>query len=390
MARIFIASSNETLRHAKEFKRELLNAAQRNIEVIGWWENNRIFGPGTMTLDELIQEVQRCDFGVVFFTEDERILKDDQEILCPSSNCIFESGLFIQGLGRERCLILSSVDPNQLPSDLRGLDYRRIARQENGQLDWTNALESLSLDIENLISNLGERQPYESLPLITEERLKELEKGSTGNLITSGHIIVNAFQPLELDNNFSARVISNIIDTDISYTYFFQSSERNIEIIARLIQSLATVHIDAQTPNDRRTAITLDSNKIETQNNLRNLRRKLEIYFFESETPIEYCIHNAEFRDHAQCYLRRPAPDGGVRFVEWSRGRNAYNIAHSLLNLRRPNQNGNFIFRSTTDVDLISDRFIDSFLRPLQEKCLELFPPQLHTDVNEVCFPPNP
>lgn len=134
---LFIASSAESL--------DLAHALQENLEhfaeVTVW--NQGVFTPSKYTLDSLIDQLESTDFGVFVFAPDDiaRIRGADRQVV--RDNVVFELGLFIGRLGRERNFILipkGAEEDFHLPSDLMGLTP---ARYEPNRQD------------ENLVAALG-------------------------------------------------------------------------------------------------------------------------------------------------------------------------------------------------------------------------------------------
>lgn len=72
-----------------------------------------VFEPLKTAVESLLKELSKCDFGIFLFMPD--------DILKIRDNVIFEIGLFVGRLGRERCYLIQPINNNlHLPSDLDG------------------------------------------------------------------------------------------------------------------------------------------------------------------------------------------------------------------------------------------------------------------------------
>lgn len=116
--RIFIGSSSEDV--------EIAEAIQANLSKDYFpevWEQS-LNGLTRSTLENLIDAVDRFDFAVFILSpNDTTIIRKNTETTA-RDNVIFEIGLFIGGLGRERVFLVkpSSADMH-LPTDLLGINY---------------------------------------------------------------------------------------------------------------------------------------------------------------------------------------------------------------------------------------------------------------------------
>lgn len=115
---LFIASSSEFLDLASALQESL----ERVAEVTVW--NQDVFKLSRYNIESLLETLEASDFGVFIFTPQDVINIRGEEKLTVRDNVLFELGLFIGKLGRERCFIVAprgSEEEIHLPSDLLGM-----------------------------------------------------------------------------------------------------------------------------------------------------------------------------------------------------------------------------------------------------------------------------
>jgi hypothetical protein len=127
---MFVASSRESLNVAYAIQTCLDNDA----EVVAWPQG--VFSPSSYTLNALETEINKCDFAAFVFSPEDVTLIRGEEYKTTRDNIVFELGLFIRGLGVNRCFIVSPSGINEfhLPTDLSGitrLSYNPNRQDEN-------------------------------------------------------------------------------------------------------------------------------------------------------------------------------------------------------------------------------------------------------------------
>lgn len=124
---VFIGSSSEGHRIAREVELQLVNYA-----AVSLWTNG-IFVLGRGTLESLMNVLDDFDFAIMVLSPDDLLETRGQNHTSPRDNVLFELGLFMGRLGRERTFILSEEGVDlKLPSDLAGIaraTYRKVNDQ---------------------------------------------------------------------------------------------------------------------------------------------------------------------------------------------------------------------------------------------------------------------
>lgn len=126
-ARIFIGSSVEGLAIASAIKEKF----SIDFDCFLWCDD--IFKFNENYLETLMKEASLFDFGFLVFTKDDWIKSRDNEQAAPRDNVIFEYGLFLGRLGRERAYIIHDKNV-KLPSDLLGISLASFEYDEHNNI----------------------------------------------------------------------------------------------------------------------------------------------------------------------------------------------------------------------------------------------------------------
>jgi predicted nucleotide-binding protein len=116
--RVFVASSSEQVAVARRVA-TALRAPQLEPNV---WDK-KTFNFSESYIESLEVELDKADFAVVILTADDSANVRSKKVNLPRDNIIFELGLFIGRLGRERCFFLiDSESHTKVASDLSGVN----------------------------------------------------------------------------------------------------------------------------------------------------------------------------------------------------------------------------------------------------------------------------
>lgn len=116
--RIFIGSSKEDEETAKEFSKELGRDHTLDVTL---WTSSRAFSIGRTIIENLENQIS-SDFALFVLGENDRIEMRGRKRAVPRDNVIFELGMFMGALGRERTfVVLPPGTKPKLPSDIHGL-----------------------------------------------------------------------------------------------------------------------------------------------------------------------------------------------------------------------------------------------------------------------------
>ena len=150
--RLFIGSSKESLNISYAAQQNLYNDA----EITVWTQG--VFQPSKTNLESLLKQLSSCDFGIFIFSPDDILSIREEKNQAVRDNVIFELGLFVGHIGKDRCFILIPDNSGELriPTDLIGMtpvEYETGRTDDNMQAATGPACHS----IRQIIKRLGSR-----------------------------------------------------------------------------------------------------------------------------------------------------------------------------------------------------------------------------------------
>jgi hypothetical protein len=195
---VFVGSSTEGLDIARAVQDDLKRDA-----IITIWNQAR-FPMNESVLETLCKSVQDYDFGIFIFTPDDKVMARGNWSDGPRDNVVFELGLYMGGLGRDRALVVCPSDI-KMPSDWRGITvahYDAALRKTNPKV----AVASACNEIRDYMSVLGPRKhpatnlaqyivgagdklstsPYQFESVVKDARQNILITGQTLDYLTRG------------------------------------------------------------------------------------------------------------------------------------------------------------------------------------------------------------
>jgi predicted nucleotide-binding protein len=179
---LFIGSSTESLDVAYAIQENLEHVA----EVTVWTQG--IFDLSKYSLDSLSDALDGSDFGVFVFTPDDVSMIRGTKKASVRDNVIFELGLFIGRLGKERNFIVlprGSEDELHFPTDLMGLTPA-LYDADRQDANLRAALGPACSKLTKAISKLGKLSPATSGPTMAETaELAHYSEGDKKAILTS-------------------------------------------------------------------------------------------------------------------------------------------------------------------------------------------------------------
>lgn len=148
---LFLGCSAESLVIAQEIQ---LGLKHDNIEAVPWTDG--IFGPSSITIDSLMNTVNEADFAAFVFSPDDEIISRDTKYNAPRDNVIFELGLFMGRLDRNRTFIVKEQNTDvKVPTDLLGITPLTYIYRKGGNL--SAAISTVCTELRKAIQTLGVR-----------------------------------------------------------------------------------------------------------------------------------------------------------------------------------------------------------------------------------------
>ncbi len=295
-----------------------------------WSEEGRS-GTSSTIIEMLERATAKYDFAVVILARDDVLVKGTSGTLKARDNCVFEAGLFMSAVGRDRCFLVNSVEQRDLPSDLGGIIS--IPFIEPGDLNdreaCARAMRDVSAVLKDKVQGMGKLPRGERVPLLTIDEVFARERPQCdGGDLREGQVVVCDLQPM-IDPVRLSQIRRNL-DYGTSYFCFFSFSEDTIE---RTCQSLQAILIcqDSSTGSSTDFNARVDIIKKDKDRLLKDLReicrsRGLLISFMPGEQQFCFRLHSASDPELAKLYLRYDAS----RLILWVEGARAVSVWRQL------------------------------------------------------------
>lgn len=151
--RLFIGSSSEGLPVAEALQRNLWRVAEATL-----WSQG-VFAPSRGGLESILNQLDNQDFGLFVFSPDDVVHIRETANSAVRDNVLFELGIFIGRLGRERCYFLvpdGFGDELRIPTDLAGITPLAYEHQRTDR-NLVAATGAACAEVKAQISLLGAR-----------------------------------------------------------------------------------------------------------------------------------------------------------------------------------------------------------------------------------------
>lgn len=226
--KVFVASSAEGLNVANAIQENLEHVA----EVTVWSQG--IFDLSGYTLDDLIEQLTTFDFGIFVFSFEDLSRIRTEEVKTSRDNVLFELGLFVGRLGRQRCFIVmpKSEEKLHIPTDLLGIQPA-IYNPNRSDNNLVAALGSASNQIRRSINRQGLYRKREAeLPDILIQQI--VEAGVTAFYQSRKDYVKYRTDASEIDSyvstaNHSLHMVSINLMTGLLFDDLCSTLEKKLE-----------------------------------------------------------------------------------------------------------------------------------------------------------------
>jgi hypothetical protein len=327
-AKVFIASSGRTLTLAEKLRDELQTEF---CEGVLWAEESK-HQPGATIIEMLENAGEKYDFAVIILARDDVIVRGKDDTLKARDNCVFEAGMFVAYLKRERCFLVNSVEQRDLPSDLGGVISLPFAEPDNlsDRQACAEALRNVSATIKDSIQRLGRVVIHTRVSLLSVDEVFQRERLNTdgGDLHEGQIVVICDLQPLG-GPELAAQVSRNL-DGGISYLYFLSFSDDTIEKICQALQIILLEGVDGtgQVANFGARSQIVKTQQDRIKDYLKRICSDHLLRIALLPTPPQFCfrVHNATDQNLARLYMRYRASG----FILWSEGESALSLMRDL------------------------------------------------------------
>jgi predicted nucleotide-binding protein len=378
-SRIFIASSGRTLTLAEKLGDELQTEF---CEATLWSEEGRR-QPGATIIEMLEKATRTFDFGVIILARDDVMVKETGDTLKARDNCVFEAGLFIKALGRERCFLVNSVEQRDLPSDLGGIISLPFKEPTNlsDRDACAQAIKSVSAALKDSVQRVGRSMTQQRVPLLSVEEVFNRERPhSDGGDLREGRVVVCDLQPMTRPD-LCVQVRYNL-DHGISYLYFLQNTDDTIEKVIQALQ-MVLVAGPGGPGNVADFSARVDTVVKESDRVLDGLRRICEmrslfVALLPEEPQFHFRLHNANDPEMARLYMKFR----GDGFMAWAEGNDAAKVWRTLPRFISLNEKRIFVPMKHFNLKGKEKLLFEDSL----ERALSRYFPGIQDEVKQLCY----
>jgi SAM-dependent methyltransferase len=148
---VFIGSSTEGKSVAEHIQVNLQEVCRSTV-----WDQG-IFAPGSTTLESLVSQVEKYDFGILVFSPDDIVQSRNVGASAPRDNVLIELGLFVGAIGRHRTFVVFDRTARlKIPTDLAGVTL--VAYDPpSSDVPWAAAVGPASVQMKDEIARQGKR-----------------------------------------------------------------------------------------------------------------------------------------------------------------------------------------------------------------------------------------
>jgi CRP/FNR family transcriptional regulator, cyclic AMP receptor protein len=146
---VFIGSSCEMLPIAKAIQQSL---SRRRIEPMIW--SDGVFLCSRTTIEDLMRATTQTDFAILVLSADDVTISRGRRKAAPRDNTIFELGLFMGALSRDRTYIVAPrLLDIKIPTDLLGVTLLTYQKKRGRSI--SEAIEPVARELVQLIERYG-------------------------------------------------------------------------------------------------------------------------------------------------------------------------------------------------------------------------------------------
>jgi hypothetical protein len=332
-SRIFIASSEKVHDFAGMIRDEINQAEYCSADT---WKNALQSTGAQSKIEALELWIKLYDYAVIIFTKADALITGSGQDLKSRDDCVFEAGLFMATLERQRCTLISFVEKDDLPSDLGGIVFLKYTEPE----DLTNyekcrpVVQIAAGAIKAWVQRTTAGRSAANRPLTRDAILKREQMERVGGVLREDQVVVASVQPPELEYAAARQVRLNM-DNNIRYVYFFQGNQDAADKIPQLLQLMLLADFleekDAGSFRTRTDLVTSHRDEIIELVKDACIYDKLNIFFLRDRVYPEYCLHNAASDKVARLYFKRDDD----YFIEWASGAEAYRFWRAVKEQNR-------------------------------------------------------